>query len=132
MPCRSDHMEPTAQERHRKTAANLLLYVYNKTDRIVEQWMTRRAADYYGGKDDACIVKLCEVLTDMETSERDDLLYNNRDRVARRLADWWEDHLKVDSDRRQQELATKRAKVLRKIGLAKLTDAEKDALGLLK
>ena len=58
------------------------------------------------------------------------IVYDGRNRLARRMADWWDD-LQTDKSARtaeEQRLVAKAA--LQASGLAKLTAAERDALGL--
>jgi hypothetical protein len=130
MPCNSDYLEPTKREQELKHAANLLVYVARKLGAVVEPWMTEQAQALYAN-DERCVTVLCDVLTQLSNDSRDRLLYSDaRDKTARDLADWWEEHQRADARRRQDEEAEKRRKELRASGAAKLTREEKKALGV--
>lgn len=102
MPCNCDHLEPTAREKHRKEAAELLVWVQKKVGGSVEPWLEKAASDIYGGGDDRPVQALCARLNSMSIMSPkvfDSLVYNAKDRASRRLADWWEDHCEHDRNR---------------------------------
>lgn len=129
MPCRSDHMEQTDQEKDRQQAALFLAYIYRCQNNPVPHWVKVLSEETYPTTDEA-VVHLCTVLTDMTTRQRETIVYNSHDKTSRKLADWWEVHLAADDRRDKQEQALRRKKTARKIALAKLTDEEKEALGI--
>lgn len=55
MPCNCDHLEPTAAERHRKLAAELIVYVYPKFRKAVPKWIRVAAKDVYGEVDSSFV-----------------------------------------------------------------------------
>ena len=75
-------------------------------------------------------VTLCKVLTDMPSDLRDGVVYNAYDRRARALADWWETHLEQDRERAEREQEYERTSAIRDQALSKLTQEERDALGV--
>lgn len=104
MPCTSAYLEPSAQERDRQNAARLYAYVIEKTAKYPKESPTYRQAvaaakepyqptDYY-------IQILCGCLREMDVKVREALLYGDpKDRTARQLATWWEDHEAADKKR---------------------------------
>jgi len=128
MPCDSSYLKPTQREEELQRAAILLKYVYEQRGVAVPREVIRSAADSYGGPFD-CIPSLCEVLTSMMPSERDRLL-EGKNRTARDLANWWEEHQEADRAKALREANARAQAGLRKSALGKLTPAEKKALGL--
>jgi hypothetical protein len=59
------------------------------------------AANYYGGAD--YTVELCAMLTAMSPEDANRLVYDGRNAMARKLADWWEEHQKADKLRINRE-----------------------------
>jgi hypothetical protein len=66
---------------------------------------------------------LCQVLPDS-------ILYNGKNAKSRALADWWENHQKVDADRIALEKKIKKDNADRELVLASLTPREKHLLNL--
>jgi hypothetical protein len=61
----------------------------------------------------------------------DNLLYGDaRNKKARRLADWWEEHLERDRARDEREKEERERAILREQAKSKLTTEERDSLGL--
>lgn len=74
--------------------------------------------------------ELCAMLKSMEPEKRDRIVYNARDKRARRLADWWEYHQAQDARHEAERLEAIRIHELRASAAAKLTHEERAALGL--
>jgi hypothetical protein len=130
MPCRSDGMEPNAQEQTNQRAARLLVYTLKRLDRPTENWMVQEANNIYA-RDERTIPRLCDVLKEMPSDQRDALVYGSpRDKMARQLADWWEEHQEADAIRETREADEARKKALRKSASQKLTADERQALGI--
>lgn len=104
MPCRSDYMEPSVQERQQQQAAQLLVFVRNKLGKKIDKGL-KEAADYPGAspKGDILMESLCSEIRAMSEGELDRIVYNGRDPVSRRLADWWDEHQAEDAKRREIE-----------------------------
>ena len=94
MPCSSDRMEQTAEEKMRAETATLLVYLLNKLGYGIDVRAASTSGDYWASKEDGDYVyaKLCKVLGSMNESELDKIVYDGRSRMSRRLADWWENH----------------------------------------
>ncbi len=134
MPCNSDGMEPTAYESKIKRTVKLLCYVYRWVDITVSLELCQAANEQFyftKSEGDKWTSELCKVLTDMTDADRDQLVYNNRVKLSRQLADWWEDHLEVDAKRIAKEQQIIEKTKLIESGLSKLTEKEKVALKLI-
>ena len=110
MPCNCDHMEPTARERHQREAATHLVYIFGRLGQPIPADIARCAADIYGGQTDEWVKFLCTMLKEMTDEQRDRIVYDAKDKRARSLADWYEEHLEVDRQREAAEAAEKEAK----------------------
>jgi len=129
MPCNSDYLAPNGREYELQHAAQLLEYALETLGRPVEAWVRAQAQNIYA-KDDRAVIQLCDLLRALPTAQRDKLVYNARNQMARGLADWWEAHQAADEAREQREAEDDERKLVREIALSKLTYAEKRALGL--
>ena len=129
MPCNSDYMEPTGKEKELQHTAKLLVYVYEKTNKTIHPSLKEAADDIYC-KDDRAVAVLCKVLTELDSSSRESLIYNSHDRTARDLANWWEEHQEADKARELHEIKKLSNAHIRAAALEKLTEEEKKVLGL--
>ena len=129
MPCNSDHLNATDREVELQRAARLLVYVKERLGEKPEKWMIEQANKSWAD-DERSVIELCAALNAMTKKQRDTIIYNARDKVARDLADWWEEHQKVDTERARRDVALCERDELRKKALKKLTRAERKALGL--
>jgi hypothetical protein len=66
----------------------------------------------------------------MSEEQKEQFMYNGRNRDSRRLADWWERHQEWDARRVAEEKTSRRNIMLRGRALNKLTIEEREALGL--
>lgn len=104
MPCNSDHMEPTVQERQRSQAAQFLVFVNNRLGIPVSKKLKAAAEDVYGGPDgEKYMIDLCDTIRSMTEGQQDAIVYNGRDPMSRRLADWWDEHKAEDAKRKERE-----------------------------
>src|SRR5438552_10411770 len=96
MPCDSSYLEPTHSEREHQRAAQLLVYVLGRLSRAAPEWVMHESQNVY-----ACDARLfpllCDTLRRLDAATRERLIYNAKDRTARDLADWWEDHQQADA-----------------------------------
>jgi hypothetical protein len=129
MPCNSDYMNPTVREQELQRTAKLLAYVLEQLGEPVPAEVRESAADVYGMQRDYVPV-LCRRLQGLSLSRREEIVYNARDKTARDLADWWEEHKAADAAREKAEAAAVRNAKVRESAMAKLTKAERYALGL--
>ena len=113
MPCRTDHMEPTARERHQREAATHLVYILGRMGQPVPAEIARCAADIYGGQTDEWVKFLCTLLKEMNQEQIDRIVYDAKDKRARALADWYEEHQEVDRQREEAEAKAEEKKQAR-------------------
>lgn len=129
MPCKSDYLEPTQRERQLQLAAQLYQWVLAQEGCVAAARVKAAAHDPYC-KDDF-VPELCTLLRNMPKDRREALVYNAHDPMARKLADWWEEHQKADTLREEHEARmaeSKRMAKLKEQALAKLTEEEIAAL----
>lgn len=105
MPCRSEHMEPTAREEESRRVSKLLAYVYNRLaikpsedlpfDMTVLNDCT---SNTYGNLHllDAFVANLCSLLRSLTTEQMESIVYDGHNKQSRQLADWWENHKEID------------------------------------
>jgi hypothetical protein len=60
----------------------------------------------------------------------DEIIYNGKDRDARRLADWWDDHQAADLAKAESEADAVRREELRRQARELLSDEQAEAIGL--
>jgi hypothetical protein len=133
MGCRNDYMNPNESERQALRAAELIVYTFTAQGLAVPEWAQSAANDCYGRSpgDEDSVAFLCEHLRAIPTRELDNLLYGDaRNKKARRLADWWEEHLERDRARDEREKEERERAILREQAKSKLTTEERDSLGL--
>jgi len=92
MPCNSE--EPTYKQRDLRNTAQLLVWVFEKTGKIVPLPVRNAAEECWCNAN--FVPKLCEELRGMTEKTREGLVYNAHDKMSRRLADWWETHQEED------------------------------------
>ena len=129
MPCSSDGYEQTGWEKERQRAAKLLIWLQRKLGVEVDPYIIKLSETYWCD-DDEGIVQLCGTLKRMSEDQINTIVYNARDKNARALADWWEEHQEIDAKRDQKEAEEDRKKKLRESALKKLTKEERKALGI--
>lgn len=132
MPCNGDYLEPTQSEEESKRCAEILVYVHKKLKLKIPDYVTLASEDCYGNSDklNEMVVLLCSLCTKMSKKQQNDIIYNAKDKMSRRLADWWEEHQEADRIRIQKEIDKEKKEVLKTQGLTKLTKEEREALGL--
>lgn len=99
MPCSSDHMEPTVQERQHRLASELLVFVLSQLGRPVSKKLKADAENLYGGGGEENMVELCATIRQMDAQQLERIVYNGRSRISRKLADWWDEHQVEDLKR---------------------------------
>jgi hypothetical protein len=124
MPCSSGYLDPTNTQRELQRAAKLLLYVYDAFGATAPQWIVAASVDLYCD-DDRVVPALCDQLKRMTSADMDRIVYNARDRQARDLADWWEEHQAADLEREAIEKAAAQEKATIIDALAKLEPNER-------
>jgi hypothetical protein len=130
MPCRSDYLEPNHREQLLQEIAQLLIYVRKntKTGVKVDGKLRRAANDIYCTKD--YVPELCATLRALPSEDFERVVYNAREPMSRKLADWWEEHEAADQKRIEAEAQKMREEAIRVQAIAKLTNEEKRILGI--
>jgi len=137
MPCNSDYLNPTSAELDSKRVAGLLIYVMDKlglTNLGSYKKYLAISADPYGDSLmlNSMVVTLCKLCSGMNDKQVDLIIYDARNKTARDLADWWEEHQEADKRRIAKEKDEKDLAALHKVALSKLTAKERRALKLDK
>lgn len=102
MPCRTDYMEPTVQERQQQQAAALLVFAKGKLGDTVPHSLKVAAEQNDGGGralGERHVEQLCSLIRAMTEQELNDIVYNGRDPMSRKLANWWDEHQVEDEKR---------------------------------
>jgi len=121
-------MDPTQKQRLLQETAQLYEYALFEMNLNVPADVKAAAKDIYCRKD--FVPQLCELLTVMNELHKQRIVYNAYSSMSRKLANWWEKHQEADRKRIFEEDLQKMQDAVRTKALAKLTDAEKKALGL--
>lgn len=106
MPCRSDYLDPTNFERKISETAKLLLWFINKVEIRYKGTQIRIKEignNPYPTKEDGdfVVALLCKELHNLKAKDKakfESIVYD-RNKEARELANWWEDHEKADNIR---------------------------------
>jgi len=132
MPCKSDYMERSWGEEELSSAAKSLIYIKGKLDLEILPEERKLSEDYYPDikKADYVVGTLCSLITNMNSEQLENIVYNARDEESRRVAGWWDRHQEADKRRIAREEEDERNKELRDQALEKLSDEEKTALDL--
>jgi adenylate kinase len=102
MPCNSDYMNQTDKERQLQETAKLLVYVIESVGAEPSKRVLDAAADYYCKYDTVPV--LCNwIRHELDPEQIDKIMYDGRNPMARRLADWWEKHDEADQKREAAE-----------------------------
>ena len=130
MPCNSDYMNPTEKEIKLKETAMFYDFALSKMGLQVPIEVTLAANAEYGGDD--YVEPLCSLIKRMSEEQKETIIYNAKNRLSRKLADWYEEHLEADRKREAEEQKIKQQDKLRKSALLKLTKEERQSLGFSK
>lgn len=122
MACTQD--SPSSEEEYRQHTAQLYIHLCRKLELTPPLWVTQAAAEAYCGEKHTAPA-LCNLLDVMGSAEIDTLVYNGRDPMARKLADWWDEYKANDRGRKAYE----GDEAIKRAALAKLTPKERKVLG---
>ena len=113
MPCKCDYMEPNRRELESKVVLNLLHEVGLEESKI----------GYYGRVKtvDEDTRKLCKFCQENDVTN-----------YSLELQIWWRDHKEMDKKRREMEESKVKQEIIKQSALSKLTEEEKEALGLIQ
>lgn len=145
MPCRCDIPDPSERAYEAKRVAKHLVYLSDNGpdytfDFEIEDWVREvaKASEFWIDREldldedvNVLTATLCEYLTELDgTNAGEELIWNGRNSKARSLASWWEAHQEEDRKRIKAEREQEKMELTRKKALAKLTRAERKALGV--
>lgn len=130
MPCRTDHIEPTREEREAQHVCQLLVWVNNSLGRSSSEELKANANRSYATDLNTWTAELCAILGSLDDEQIDKIVYNARSQKSRKLADWWENHQEADRAREQQEKQDAADERLRKNTIANLTPEQCRVLGV--
>ncbi len=105
MPCNSEHMNARPNEVLSRETAILIVYANNKLGVETPDNIVTAANEYYGDEThvDAIVETLCTTIRSMTKEQIDTIVYDGRDPTARKLADWWMEHVLADEKRAAAE-----------------------------
>ena len=124
-------MEATDAERAARNTFERLRNLLVMLNRDIPEWISA-GTSYYStvAKHNDAAAKLCYMISKLTEKELDKYIYNGRSAESRKLAEWWEKHQQADAKRLKDEQQAKAKNATRKRALAKLTKAERAALGI--
>ena len=130
MPCRSDYLEPNAREKESAEIMKIISWLFPKLGKKTPLFVHQNVNSRYGlpGECDNLTKLLCSTIREMTEDQLDKFVYNGRDRDARELADWWDNHKEVDRKREQREAREVELEILGKTTRDKLSADEFHAL----
>lgn len=101
MPCDSGYLAPRGDEIASKETAQNLVYVLKALHREIPEWIRSASEHLYGAPRqlNELVVLLCELCTNMTHQEQNRIIYDGKNKQARQLADWWDEHLEADRKR---------------------------------
>jgi thiamine pyrophosphate-dependent acetolactate synthase large subunit-like protein len=127
-------MDPTQRELETQLVCQLLVYIESVGifDMILSNDIFEGANHFYGKAEvndvDELTATLCNLCQQLEQSEEGQkIIYDGKNRDARKLADWWQNHQEMDRQREQKRKEKENRKKLKEQALAKLTEEEKEA-----
>lgn len=103
----------------------MLAYVLREQGKPVSAEVNSAANTLYCDLD--FVPELCAELTNLDEERRDEIL-GGRNRTARDLANWWEDHQEADRQRELEEKQEREKERLRAAAVSKLSPEELEAL----
>ena len=100
MPCHDPRNDPNSEYSRSLLAVQLIVWLADNHLKEEIPVLIRAAADERVSIElDAATSILCAMCK--RTPE--EVIYNGRDRMARKLADWWDDHKAMDAEREAKE-----------------------------
>ncbi len=125
MPCNKEHLNPTQYEIESKKVAGFILYCNVETGKSTPEWIKEAATNYYGNREKVhgLTAKLCRICNTLP----EEILYA-RNKIARNLANWWEDYQEADQIREEKEAKKQKEKEDRERVIKELTPEQRKAL----
>ncbi len=128
MGCNGDYLNQTNREKQLQQTAKFLVFVAKKLNNEPNKLWVKTANDYYAAVN--LVPELCSLLNEMNNEQINAIVYNAKDKTSRALADWYEEHKAADEKRIAAENEKLKKEKLIKSAKAKLTPAERKAVGL--
>lgn len=97
MPCNSEYMRQNDYEKRLQETAQLLVFAMRKLGQTPRPVMVDTAENQYARND--FTADLCKLINGLNEFDADRIVYNGRDPMSRRLADWWDRHQQADKKR---------------------------------
>jgi putative cell wall-binding protein len=125
-------MNATQKEKECQNIFKCLRTAFNLKNKTVPAWVVNGADNMYGDLErlNEAVKKLCEMCPTID----EDKIYDGRNKEARKLVDWWEEHQEADKKRmlaeQSEEIKAKQKEDLIKSAKSKLNKAEIKALGI--
>ena len=128
MPCYCP--EPSNNEVEAQNICKHLVYVLPMLGREVSEEVQNGAESSFCHLDTCRLTELlCDVCDNLTKKQEDIIIYNSRKKSSRDLANWWEEHQKWDTERKEQEKKEKNKVKVARRALSKLSKTEREALG---
>lgn len=107
MPCDCSHLEPRYYEKESRKVAQLIVYVTDNLGLETSKEAKEASQHIYGDEEmihqfTAELCRLCKEMTDEQAAK---IIWDGRNRQARRLADWWEKHQAADKQKAEKKAA---------------------------
>lgn len=127
MPCYTDPPSPESTEIC--NAAICLVFLLNRLNRPVPSCVRRASRDDYTTSP-TVVPMLCATLKSLTASQMKKIVFDPHNRKSRDLANWWDDHQKMDRRHKREEREQRRRERLRTTAISKLTKKEREELGV--
>jgi hypothetical protein len=101
MPCDSRYLEPNGKETKLKQTAQLLVYVLSSQGKTVSKQLVAASSDIYCRQD--YVAALCAEIRKLSPNQLQYIMYDGHNPKARKLADWWDEHVEADRQRKRYE-----------------------------
>ena len=131
MPCNSDYLNPNQEELNKVLTSRLICFVDKKLGIKTDSSIVKASKHTYGEGVTLNVIvpSLCAKIKSFTKAQKEEILYDAKNKTSRELADWWEEHQKADKIRLKFEKEQKANSKLRESALKKLTLEEKKVLG---
>lgn len=132
MPCNSSYLEPSQEEENKVQVSKLIIYVDKKLGAKTRKEIIKASKHTYGlGVElDVIVPELCSKLKSLNKKQKEEIIYNAKNKTSRSLANWWEEHQKADKERIKFQKELKKKHDLKESALKKLTAEEIKALDI--
>ena len=104
MPCRSDDLEDTKKETEAVVVCQLLCYLLPMLAKSIPSYIRSAQTDrtLAVAQIDDNTALLCSTIQEMSEEQQNRLIYDGRNSKARKLADWWKKHQRIDVQHKEE------------------------------